>query len=63
MQLVIGAEGGFTTGELDAAHAAGATLVGLGPRILRAETAALVAVALCQARWGDLHATASDADR
>ena len=52
--LVVGAEGGFTTAELDAARAAGFGLVGLGPRILRAETAAVAACALCQARWGDL---------
>jgi 16S rRNA (uracil1498-N3)-methyltransferase len=52
--LVVGAEGGFTAAELDAARAAGVVLVGLGPRILRAETAAVAACALCQARWGDL---------
>lgn len=52
--LVVGAEGGFTAAELDAARAAGFTLVGLGPRILRAETAAVTACALSQARWGDL---------
>ena len=52
--LIVGAEGGFATAELDAARAAGAHLVGLGPRILRAETAAIAACALCQARWGDL---------
>ena len=51
---VVGAEGGFSADELAAARAAGCHLVGLGPRILRAETAAIVAVALCQARWGDL---------
>ena len=52
--LIVGAEGGFATAELDAARAAGARLVGLGPRILRAETAAVAACALCQSRWGDL---------
>lgn len=52
--LIVGAEGGFAAAELAAARAAGARLIGLGPRILRAETAALAAVALCQARWGDL---------
>lgn len=52
--LIVGPEGGFAAAELDAARAAGLTLVGLGPRILRAETAALAAVALCQSRWGDL---------
>ena len=52
--IIVGAEGGFTTGELDAARVAGAHLVTLGPRILRAETAAVAAVALVQSRWGDL---------
>jgi 16S rRNA (uracil1498-N3)-methyltransferase len=52
--LIVGAEGGFTTGELDAARATRARLVTLGPRILRAETAAITAVAVCQSRWGDL---------
>ena len=52
--LIVGAEGGFATAELDAARAAGARLVGLGPRILRAETAAVAACVLCQAHWGDL---------
>jgi 16S rRNA (uracil1498-N3)-methyltransferase len=33
---------------------AGVVVCGLGPRILRTETAALVATALVQARWGDL---------
>lgn len=52
--LIVGAEGGFTTAELADARAAGIHLAGLGPRILRAETAALTACALAQARWGDL---------
>jgi len=52
--LVIGPEGGFSDTELAAAAAAGFTLAGLGARILRAETAAIAALALCQARWGDL---------
>ena len=52
--VVVGAEGGFAADELAAARAAGCHLIALGPRILRAETAAITAVALCQARWGDL---------
>ncbi len=52
--LAIGAEGGFSPAELEAAHAAGFHPLRLGPRILRAETAAVAACALCQARWGDL---------
>jgi 16S rRNA (uracil1498-N3)-methyltransferase len=42
----IGPEGGFTSDEVDAAARAGATPVSLGPRILRTETAAIVASSL-----------------
>ena len=52
--IVIGAEGGFTPAELATARAQNCHLVDLGPRILRADTAALTALSLCQARWGDL---------
>lgn len=52
--LVVGGEGGFSREEIALAREAGFLVVGLGPRILRAETAALIAVALVQARWGDL---------
>jgi 16S rRNA (uracil1498-N3)-methyltransferase len=52
--LLIGPEGGFTDGEMDAARTAGFVPVGLGPRILRAETAAIVAVALVQHAYGGL---------
>ena len=51
---IVGGEGGFSADELDAARRAGCHLVSLGPRILRAETAAIVAATLCQTRWGDL---------
>jgi 16S rRNA (uracil1498-N3)-methyltransferase len=44
--LLIGPEGGFSHSEAQAAQAAGAALVSLGQRILRTETAGLVAVAL-----------------
>ncbi len=52
--VIIGPEGGLTAAEAEAASAAGCHLIGLGPRILRAETAAVTAVALCQQVWGDL---------
>ena len=52
--LLVGPEGGFATGEIAAAQAVGFASVGLGPRILRAETAAIVAVALAQAAAGGL---------
>lgn len=52
--LLVGPEGGFAPDEVDASRSAGFCLIGLGPRILRAETAAVVGVALCQQLWGDL---------
>jgi 16S rRNA (uracil1498-N3)-methyltransferase len=51
---IIGSEGGWSDEELDQARAAGAQLVTLGGRILRAETAAITAAALLQHRFGDL---------
>lgn len=51
--ILTGPEGGFTSDERDKILAAGATGVGLGPRILRAETAALAAVTLYMAAAGD----------
>jgi len=51
---VVGPEGGFTDNELELAREFGFTPVGVGPRTLRAETAAIVAVAVCQHLWGDL---------
>jgi 16S rRNA (uracil1498-N3)-methyltransferase len=52
--LLVGPEGGFADDEAAAAVAAGYRAVGLGPRILRSETAAIVAVALVQAALGGL---------
>ena len=51
---VVGPEGGLDEDELRACERAGAARASLGPRVLRAETAAIVAVALLQARFGDL---------
>jgi 16S rRNA (uracil1498-N3)-methyltransferase len=44
--LFIGPEGGYDPSEIKLAQQHGATVISLGPRILRAETAALVAPAL-----------------
>lgn len=52
--LVIGPEGGFTAEEAEMARVQGYTTVHLGPRVLRAETAALTALSLVQYLWGDL---------
>jgi 16S rRNA (uracil1498-N3)-methyltransferase len=52
--ILVGPEGGFTPDEATAIRAtAGATAISLGPRILRAETAALASVALWMACVGD----------
>jgi 16S rRNA (uracil1498-N3)-methyltransferase len=45
--VAVGPEGGFTEEEVAQARAAGWELVGLGPRILRVETAALALAVLC----------------
>ncbi len=42
----VGPEGGFTDEEVEAARAAGWQVVGLGPRVLRVETAALLLAGL-----------------
>ena len=51
---VVGPEGGFAGDEVAAACDAGFVTVALAPRILRAETAAIVTAALCLHRWGDV---------
>lgn len=51
---VIGPEGGLTDGEVDACVGAGCALATLGPRVLRAETAAVAVAALLQHLAGDL---------
>jgi 16S rRNA (uracil1498-N3)-methyltransferase len=53
-EIAIGPEGGFASDELEAFRVAGFSQVGLGPRILRTETAAIAAVVWLQARYGDL---------
>lgn len=51
--LLIGCEGGFAPGEVEAARHAGYTQARLGARVLRTETAALAALAAMQTLWGD----------
>ena len=51
---LVGPEGGLEETEVQAAVEQGFRRVGLGPRILRAETAALAASALLQFLFGDL---------
>jgi 16S rRNA (uracil1498-N3)-methyltransferase len=54
VHLFIGPEGGFSEEEVELAEAEGALVFGLGPRILRAETAAAAAVTLVQYELGGL---------
>jgi 16S rRNA (uracil1498-N3)-methyltransferase len=53
-ELLIGPEGGLDDAELERADRAGFTPVRLGPRVLRTETAGIVALTVLQALWGDL---------
>ena len=58
--LLVGPEGGFERTELDAlSKLSFVSRVGLGPRVLRAETAALAALAVYQATAGDWRRTRS----
>jgi 16S rRNA (uracil1498-N3)-methyltransferase len=55
MTIVVGPEGGWDDVELAAARSAGTTLVTLGGRVLRAETAAIAITAVLQNRFGDMN--------
>jgi 16S rRNA (uracil1498-N3)-methyltransferase len=52
LRLMIGPEGGFSSEEEEAALAAGAVALSMGPRVLRTETAGLAVVAALNALWG-----------
>ena len=52
--LIVGPEGGFTEREAAEAEAAGAAIVGLGKRILRTETAAMVGLACLMYESGEM---------
>ncbi|MFC0251105.1 16S rRNA (uracil(1498)-N(3))-methyltransferase [Massilia consociata] len=54
LTLMVGPEGGFTAEEEDAAVAAGAIALSIGPRVLRTETAALAALAMLGGLWGGM---------
>jgi 16S rRNA (uracil1498-N3)-methyltransferase len=54
ISLFIGPEGGFGDEEIDLARREGVELVTLGPRVLRSETAAIVASALVLAALGEM---------
>lgn len=52
--VLIGPEGGLSPREIEGAEAAGFAALTLGPRILRTETAPVVALTLLQQRFGDM---------
>lgn len=54
LALVVGPEGGITEAEASLARERGAAIVGLGPRVLRTETAGVLAVAIALHRMGEL---------
>jgi 16S rRNA (uracil1498-N3)-methyltransferase len=52
--LLVGPEGGLDDKEIALAVHRGFTAIGLGPRVLRTETAGVAALSALQALWGDL---------
>lgn len=54
LSLLIGPEGGLSSEEAELAYQQGFISAGIGPRVLRTETAAMAALAIVQSIWGDL---------
>lgn len=54
LAFLIGPEGGLSDNEVEQAKLAGFHAARLGPRVLRTETAPVVALAVAQQLWGDL---------
>lgn len=54
IRIIIGPEGGFTENELEVVGQHNFSKIKLGPRVLRAETAAIAAITSLQLLWGDL---------
>ncbi|MFN5806638.1 MAG: 16S rRNA (uracil(1498)-N(3))-methyltransferase [Burkholderiales bacterium] len=59
VSLLVGPEAGLSDQEVNAAKRAGFESIHLGPRTLRTETAAMAAIAVLQAAWGDWSQPAS----
>ncbi|MGN8346139.1 16S rRNA (uracil(1498)-N(3))-methyltransferase [Pseudomonas sp. SMV71] len=53
LAFLIGPEGGLSEAEVEQAKSAGYHAARLGPRVLRTETAPVVALAVAQQLWGD----------
>jgi 16S rRNA (uracil1498-N3)-methyltransferase len=54
LAITIGPEGGFSAQELTLIANSNVTEISMGHRILRADTASIAIVSLCQQKWGDL---------
>ncbi len=54
--LLVGPEGGLSDEEVKAAQSNGFQSVRLGPRVLRTETAPVIAIAIAHQLWGDYRA-------
>ena len=52
--LLVGPEGGLSDKELELAELCGFARLPLGPRVLRTETAGMVALTVVQSLWGDM---------
>jgi len=52
--ILIGTEGGFSPPEVEKARQSGVITAGLGPRILRTETAGLVAASIILYEYGEI---------
>ena len=60
LSIFVGPRGGFTAREVETASSAGLRQVTLGPRIMRAETAGIVACTICMYKLGQLHPVDSE---
>ncbi|WP_226505498.1 16S rRNA (uracil(1498)-N(3))-methyltransferase [Pseudomonas sp. MWU16-30317] len=57
LAFLIGPEGGLSDAEVEQAQVSGFHSARLGPRVLRTETAPVVALAVAQQLWGDFQAS------
>ncbi len=54
ISIIVGPEGGFSGEEVTIAEESGFIQIGLGPRILRTETAAIAMISILQFEFGDI---------
>ncbi len=61
--VLIGPEGGFSDTEMDLARSAGFVTASIGPRVLKADTAAIAICALMQYLYGDMGGNTQKAEK